>query len=90
LLIVAQNPNWGSTCSTFVEADHVNVDRMNAELHSPLLGRQFAKAFLLLAVERVLFEWSVADQWRRRIDQRKPPDPKQVAALRKRLRLTKR
>jgi hypothetical protein len=90
LLIAAQNPNLGSKSSTLVEADHISVNRMNAEFHSLLLGRQFANVFLLLAVEQVLFEWSPARQWQRRIDWRTPLDPERVAALRKRLRLTER
>ena len=42
------------TSSTFVAADHVSVERMNAELHPLLAGKHYAKAFLLLASEGVL------------------------------------
>jgi hypothetical protein len=89
LLLVAQNPDCGSTSSTSIAADHISVDRMNSELHPLLAGKQFAKVFLLLALENVLFEWSPENKWQVRADTRKPPDPDRVEALRRKLRFSK-
>lgn len=56
--IAAQNRSYGSTSSTFVAADHLNIERMNAKLDPLLTKKHYAKAFLLLASEGVLFEWN--------------------------------
>jgi hypothetical protein len=89
LLIVAQNPTWGITSSTFVAADHVSVDQMNAELHHLLAGKHYAKAFLFLATERVLYEWNPDDKWQLRKDARSVLDPARVEALRQKLKFSK-
>jgi hypothetical protein len=90
LLIVAQNPDYGSTSSTFVAADHVSVERMNSKLHPLLAGKHFARAFLLLALEGVLFEWCPQKRWQVRADTRQPLDPDRVKAARQKLRFLNR
>jgi hypothetical protein len=85
LLVAAQNPNYGSTSSTFVAADHLGIERMNAVLHPLLVGKHYAKAFLLLASEGVLFEWNPEARWHLCADARTPLDPQRVEALRREL-----
>jgi hypothetical protein len=85
LLIVAQDPNYGSTSSTFIAADSVSVKRMNEALHPLLAEKQFARVYLLLALERVLFEWRPESKWELRQDLRQPTDPVHIRALREKL-----
>jgi hypothetical protein len=65
LLIVAQIQNHGSTASTFLDPDHIEVGCMNEKLHPLLIGRHFSKAFLLMDLEKVLFEWCPETKWRK-------------------------
>jgi hypothetical protein len=85
LLIAAQNPKYGATSSTFVAAEHVSIERLNAELHPLLSGKQYAKAFLLLSLQQVLFEWRPETQWRCQADLRRTVDAQRVETLRKKL-----
>jgi hypothetical protein len=63
LLVVAQK-GWGATGATFFAASQVDVAELNADLDAMLQTSQFDKAFILLKVERVLFEWNRAERWR--------------------------
>ena len=85
LLIVAQDPDYGSTSSTFVAANSVSVERMNATLHPMLVGKQFTRVYLLLALESVLFEWRPESKWQLRQDRRQPTDPNRIKELREKL-----
>jgi hypothetical protein len=85
LLIAAQHPQYGRTFSTFVSADHIDIGRMNAEIHPLLAGKQYAKVFLLLATDGVLFEWNPTDRWHLSVDRRSRVDPQQVEELRSKL-----
>lgn len=83
LLVAAQNPNYGATSSTFVAADHVNIERLNEALDPLLAEKHYTKAFLLLTLEGVLFEWNRQAKWHLRADSRTPLDPQRVEALRR-------
>jgi hypothetical protein len=85
LLVAAQHPQYGRTSSTFVSADHISTERLNAHIHPLLEGKQYTKVFLLLATESVLFEWNATDRWHLSADRRTQVDPQQVEELRSKL-----
>jgi hypothetical protein len=88
LLIVAQKSAWGSTMSTFAAAAHVAVAEMNSELDPLLRGSQYDRVMLFLQLEKVVVQWMPTSKWKKIVDQQILVDPKRVAALRNKLRLS--
>jgi hypothetical protein len=64
LLIAAQIPNWGATASTMISPDVVRVEDLDQLLNEVLAKSLFSRAFLLLHLEGVVYEWQRGKSWR--------------------------